>query len=243
MTKVLYLEDSYLKNFQTTVKTVGGIEGKHFVILEETAFYPMGGGQLNDTGVLTTASGETYEVVDVRKGELNGSKGILHEVNKEGLKEGDEVQGAINWERRYALMRMHTASHALCAIVHQKSGALITGHQLYPEKARIDFSLETFDKEKLTDYVEECNQKMAEGADVKFSQMSREEAIKDPALMKLANVLPPEVKELRIVEIVGIDKQADGGTHVKNTTECGKIVIQKFENKGKGRKRITIELT
>jgi misacylated tRNA(Ala) deacylase len=234
MTEALYLKDSYVKEFKAKVTKVEGNK----IYLDQTYFYPVGGGQPFDTGTLT-ANGTTYEIVAVTKTEL----GIAHETTQEGLKEGDEVEGKLNWERRYTLMRMHTASHCLSTTIHDKTGALITGHSIKPEKSHVDFCLEDFDKEKMTQYVQECNEKMSQGAEVSYSWMKREEALQDPTLVKLANVLPPEVNELRIVTIENIDRQADGGTHVKNTKEIGTIEILKFENKGKGRKRIYFTLT
>lgn len=229
----LHLKDSYLKEFTATVTAV---DGAH-VYLDKTAFYPTGGGQPHDTGTIE-CNGETYHVVSVKK----TPQGIAHELDKNGLTSGDEVTGNINWERRYKLMRMHTASHCLSALIHDKLGAKITGHNMNTEKSHIDFSLETFDREQLASFIDECNKKIAEGKPVTLSWMNREEALQDPELVKLANVLPPNITELRIVTIENIDRQADGGTHVKNTNEIGTLELLKLENKGKGRKRIYFTL-
>jgi len=140
-------------------------------------------------------------------------------------------------------MQMHTASHCLSAVIHTKTGAKITGHGMSTEKSHIDFSLGDFDREQMIKYVEECNQQIKQGAEVTFTWMKREEALQDPELVKLANVLPPNIKELRIVTIGTIDRQADGGTHLKNAKEIGTLEVMKLENKGKGRKRIYFTLT
>jgi len=231
MTNALYLNDAYLKEFSATVVKVDG----DLVYLDKTAFYPRGGGQPEDTGTLEV-DGKVYEVVNVKKTE----DGIAHEV--QGLKKGDTVVGKINWERRYKLMRYHTAIHVLCSIIHGRTNAQITGNNISEEKAHIDFGLEDFDREKLGDYLKEANEKIAEEAEITLSSMPREEALKDPALVKLANVLPPNIAELRIVEIKDIDKQADGGTHVNNTKEVGTLELVKLDNRGKGKKRIYFTL-
>jgi len=229
MTELIYLEDSYMKEFTAKVTKVDGNK----IYLDITAFYPQGGGQPTDTGVLE-CNGESYKITQVKKDE----NGIAHTVDKEGLKEGDEVLGKIDWERRYKIMRMHTAAHAISAALAAKYAVQITGNNLDTEKSRIDFNLETFDREAIEQTIKELNEKIAQGADIKISYMPREEALKDPALVKLANVLPPAVKELRIVEIEGIDRQCDGGTHVKNAKEIGTIEIVSMDNKGKTNRRI-----
>ncbi len=203
------------------------------IYLDKTAFYPQGGGQPTDTGVLRKDS-EEFKVEKVKKDE----NGIAHYVNKQGLKEGDEIEGEINWERRYKLMRMHTAAHCISAKIYKKFQAKITGNNLDIEKSRIDFNLENFDKEAIKENINELNKEIQKGAEVKISYMNREEAIKDPEICKLAKVLPPQIEELRIVEITGIDRQADGGTHVKDAKEIGKIEILSMENKGKNNRRL-----
>jgi len=234
MTQQIYLEDSYIKEFDATVLK---IEGNN-VYLDKTAFYAQGGGQPYDTGTLIH-EGTEYNVLSVKKTE----EGIAHEVDKEGLKEGDTVKGKINWERRYKLMRMHTAAHALSTVFHEKTGALITGNQLGEEKTHFDFSLENFDREIMEQCVNETNSKIKQDNPVKSYELDREEAMKIPGIVKLATALPPSIPRLRIVEIGEIDKQADGGTHVKNTQEIGQIQLMNLENKGKGRKRLYFTLT
>ena len=235
MSNVLYMEDSYLKEFEATVKSV---KDDKFVVLDQTAFYPKSGGQPNDTGKLTTEDGTEYNVVFA--GKFSGE--ISHEVDKPGLKEGDKVKGTIDWDRRYRLMRMHTATHVLSSFFIKEAGALITGNQLDLEKTRIDFSLEDFDRDKISDYVKKANELSATNAEIKVSFMPREEVEQKPELARLAKGLPEGVKTLRIVNIEGIDIQADGGTHVKNTSEVGTIEVLDCKNKGKNNRRIYLTI-
>lgn len=228
--KELYMQDSYLKEFEATIESV---KDDKFVVLDKTAFYPLSGGQPYDTGIFIK-DGEEFPVVYV--GKFSGQ--ISHEVGKPGLKQGDKIIGRIDWDRRYKLMRMHTAAHVLSAIFHNKAGAMITGGNLDLEKSRIDFSLENFDREKIQEYCNLANEIIQKDFPVKMYFLPREEAMKIPDIVKLANALPPQVKELRIVEIEGVDKQADGGCHVKTLKEIGKIEILKAENKGKNNRRV-----
>jgi len=235
MSNVLYMEDSYLKEFEATVKSV---KDDKFVVLDQTAFYPKSGGQPNDTGKLITEDNTEYNVVFA--GKFSGE--ISHEVDKPGLKEGDKVKGTIDWDRRYRLMRMHTATHVLSSVFIKEAGALITGNQLDLEKTRIDFSLEDFDRDKISDYVKKANELSATNAEIKVSFMPREEVEQKPELARLAKGLPEGVKTLRIVNIEGIDIQADGGTHVKNTSEVGTIEVLDCKNKGKNNRRIYLTI-
>lgn len=224
-----------MKEFDAIVKEVNQDK---FIVLDNTAFYPNSGGQPHDTGKLITESGEEYDVVYV--GKFSGQ--ISHEVDKKGLKQGDKVKGVINWERRYKLMRSHTASHILCSIFHKEAGALITGNQLDVDKSRVDFSLENFDRDRINEYVMKTNEIIKKGLDIKTYFLKKDEAMKIPGIVKLAGALPPDVEELRIVEIKGVDIQADGGTHVKNTKEINGMKIVKMDNKGKNNRRIYFEL-
>ena len=233
--KPLYMEDNYLREFKATVKSVN--EGR-FIILDNTAFYPNSGGQPHDTGKIIAENGDEYNVVYV--GKFSGS--ISHEVDKEGLKPGDKIKGIIDWNRRYKLMRYHTAAHVVSAVIHNKTGALITGNQKSEEKARIDFNLDEFDKEKMFLDAEEANKYLRENIPVKKYFISKEELMKDPSLIKLKDKMPPNVEQFRIIEIEGIDKQPCGGTHVNNLKEIGKIRFTKAENKGKNNRRIYFEI-
>jgi len=233
--QALYMQDCYLREFDTVVKSAS--QGK-FVVLEQTAFYPNSGGQPHDTGTLTRhADGKAFKVVYA--GKFSGE--ISHEVeNPPGteLRPGDHVHGKIDWDRRHKLMRSHTAAHIISGIIHAKTGAMITGNQLGLDKSRIDFSLEDYDPSKMQDFILEASNKAKEGAQVKISSISREEAEKTEGVSKLAKGLPPGIHEIRIVDIVGIDRQADGGTHVKNTREIGEIGLLRYENKGKNNRRV-----
>lgn len=227
--EALYLKDHYLKEFTAKVVNVEG----NFVYLDQTAFYPTGGGQPHDTGSLYRDK-EEFEVVFTKK--MSGR--IAHQVEKEGLKIGDEVKGTVDWERRYRLMRVHTAAHILAETIHKETGALITGNQLDIDKSRIDFSLEDFDKDKLIECVSKSNEIIEKDLPIKAYFLPREEAMKIPQVTKLAKGLPESIKEVRIVEIGDYDKQADGGTHVKSTKEVGKIEFLKADNKGKNNRRV-----
>lgn len=227
--KTIYLHDSYAKEFSAAVISADGKQ----VVLSDTAFYPTGGGQPHDTGTLE-CNGETFNVADVSKnGEI-----IFHHVDREGLKPGDDVRGIINWERRHRLMRMHTAAHIISAVINMQTKALITGNQLGLDKSRIDFSLEHLDKDAIAGYVAEANNIASSGIKIKTYFLPREEAMKLERFTLLSKEWPHDFKDLRIVEIGDIDTQADGGTHVSNTMEIGKIVLKKIENKGKNNRRI-----
>jgi len=233
MTELLYMTDSYMQDFEATVTKV---EGK-IVILDKTAFYPQGGGVPDDRGKLVF-EGSTFNVRMVKK---LGSD-VIHELDQVGLKVGDKVHGWLDWERRYKLMRMHTAAHILSAIVNKETGALITGNNIDLDKARIDFDLETFDREKLAEYCAKANQEILKNQPITVEFMPREKALKIPAVVKLAGALPPAVKELRLVKIGDIDLQADGGPHVSNTKEVGTIEIIDTENRGKNNRRVYFKL-
>ncbi len=156
----------------------------------------------------------------------------------EGLSPGIEVLGIIDWDRRYRLMRLHTAAHIISAIMYRDYGALITGGQVEPEYARDDFSIERFDRQIFEDAIRKANEVVKSGIDLKIYYMPRDEALKIPGITKLAKKMPPSYRVLRIVEIPGIDIQADGGPHVRNTREVGEIKLLKVENRGKNKKRI-----
>ncbi len=231
MTNALYLKDSYQKEFEAAVVSAEGNK----VILDATAFYPASGGQPNDTGtIVKTADSKEFKVVNVTKSQGN----IIHELDAEGLQVGDRVIGKIDWERRYALMKMHTAAHLLSEIFNRETGALITGNQLGIEKSRIDFSLENMDRQKISECFEKANDAAKQNLMVTTKFMKREEAMRLPKITKLANVLPPNISELRIVAIGDFDMQADGGTHVANTSEIGVITLLDIENKGKNNRRV-----
>lgn len=234
VTKALYLEDSYLKECDATVVSVK--DGK-YVILDQTIFYPKGGGQPWDTGKMMKGD-EAYEVVYV--GKFSGE--TSHEVDQPSLREGDKVHCILDWQRRYKLMRSHTAAHVFASLLCNGTGALVTGNQLGVEKVRFDFSLESYDREMVQKYIDKANELFRKDIPVKWYELPKEEALKIPGVIKMAEALPPDIPKLRIVEIVGVDKQADGGTHVKNLREVGQIKLLKTENKGKHNRRVYFKL-
>ena len=227
LTKKLFWEDMYLKDFTARVISAEGNQ----IVLDQTAFNPHGGGLAGDTGWI----GEV-KVVDTVKGPADSIAHVLEA--PAGLAAGTEVKGKLDWDRRYRIMRMHTSAHLLSAIFNKRTGALITGNQIEPDKSRIDFSLEDFDREKILTYCTEANAAITENPPVKTYFMRREDALKIPGITKLATAAPPDVQELRIVEIEGYDTQADGGVHVRNLGEILKIDPLKFENKGKSNRRL-----
>ncbi len=230
MTELLYLHDSYVREFTAVVVGVEGLD----ITLDVTAFYPSSGGQPCDTGIIHIIDGDaSFRVVDVKKKDWQ----ILHRTETDGLSPGDRVACGIDWMRRYTLMRMHTAAHILSAVFN-RDGTLITGNQLNVDKSRVDFNMENLDREKINRYVDIANGIIARGIPVETEFMKREDAMKIPGVVKLAHALPPEIPELRIVKIGGIDAQADGGTHVKNTSEIGRIELIDAENKGKSNRRL-----
>ena len=235
MVKELFLVESYLKEARATVISVK--DGK-YVTLDRTIFYAKGGGQPHDTGRIIR-QGEVFDVVFV--GKFSGE--ISHEVDRVGLQPGDDVFCFLNWDRRYKLMRSHTAAHVLAALLNKGTGALITGNQLEENYVRFDFSLEKFDRTILEEYLVRANELFEEDIEVKWYELPREEALKIPGVVKMAEAFPPDLPVLRIVEIVGLDKQADGGTHVRNLREIGKLELVKTENKGKNNRRIYFKLS
>ena len=234
MTLPKYTQDSYLKEFDTTVKQVN----QKFIVLEDTIFYPNSGGQPHDTGTIITEDNKEYKVVYTGKFSSN----ISHEVDKEGLKQGDKVHCILNWQRRYILMRYHTAAHVVSGVFHKECGALITGNQLDTDKGRIDFNIENFDRDLISNYFKKANDLVQKDFPVKAYILTREEAEKDKSLFKLAKALPESLKEIRVLEIEGFDKQADGGTHVKTLKEIGQIKFLKADNKGKNNRRVYFTL-
>ena len=231
MTKKLYWEQPYSQEF--AAKIVGS-DGNR-VELDQTLFYPRGGGVSCDTGVLGGA-----KVVETSK---DGEK-ILHTLESPAsFAAGQTVTGRIDWDRRHRLMRMHTAGHLLSALFYSGAKCLITGNQIDVEKSRMDFSLEIFDRTQIETFVKEANKLIANDALVKSYFLDRSEALKIPDMVKLAEAAPPIEAQLRIVEIAGIDRQADGGLHVTRLKEIGRIELLKLENKGKTNRRLYYDVT
>ena len=226
MTEKLYWRDMYMREFEAKVVAVDGAK----VLLDQTAFNPRGGGLVSDTGTL--GGGRVVEVV--KEGD-----DIFHAMQEPaGFRVGDTVHGVLDWDRRYRIMRMHTSAHILSAVVHRETGALITGNQISPDESRVDFNLADFDRGKIQSFVDGVNQAVARELDVRTFFMKREEALATPGYVKLANAMPPNLSELRIVQIGDVDTQADGGVHVANTREIGRVAAVSTENKGKDNRRL-----
>jgi misacylated tRNA(Ala) deacylase len=232
-TKLLYLHDSYLKEFAAKVESVSG----NAVLLDQTAFHPLTGGVGCDLGWLIKGA-IRFRVARVEIDRASKIVSHVLEAEPSGLSIGDVVDGTIDWDRRYCLMRLHTAAHLIAAVMYRDYSALITGGQVDPDQAKLDFNLPRTDREVFEDAVRKANEEAAKRAELKIYFLSREEALKVPGAVKLAERMPPEERELRIVEIAGIDLQADGGPHIRNTGEIGEIQLLKIENKGKNQRRI-----
>ena len=257
MTALLYQTDSYLREFDATVVAVDAETGR--VALDRTAFYPGGGGQPHDLGTLAFA--QTFEVVPTF-GWLETSKVSVPvtQVKKEGdlvwhwleplpsgspllAGEGAGVRCALDWPRRYALMRTHTALHILCGVVWRDYGAQVTGGNMDPLQGRMDFEFATLRAELVGEIEAKCNAEIAAARDVRVKILPRDEAFQIPDLIRTKiNLLPEGIKEIRTVEIDGLDLQADGGTHVANTREVGRIKVADYKSKGAINKRIYIEV-
>jgi len=238
MTELLYQTDSYLKEFDAAVTGVDS--DARAVVLDKTAFYPGGGGQPSDIGQLTVGD-KVYPVTKVKK---KGAD-VLHFLGGElPLPEiGAQAHGVLDWEHRYLLMRTHTALHVLCGTVFRDYGALVTGGNMEPGKGRMDFEFERLKGELVGAIEAAVNKETEAGHEVRIKILPREEAFQIPDLIRTKiNLLPEGITEVRTVEIVGLDLQADGGTHVKNTSEIGKIKIVDYKSKGAINKRIYIEV-
>lgn len=234
MSAQLYQQDSYLREFSTQVKTVSD-EG---VVLERTAFFPSGGGVLGDTGTLREASGITHRVVETQ----DTPQGILHRIQGSQPATSALVQGVLDWPRRYLLMRYHTATHVLCGVMFRDHGVRVTGCQLTLEKGRVDFSFPAFQREALEAAFKKANVHVQENLPVRISSISATEAAARPELFKLEAGFRHELELLRLVEIVGLDIQADGGCHVRSTGEIGALKLRKTESKGRNNRRVYFEL-
>jgi len=235
MDRALYMDDSYLKSW--TAKVVSVANDK-YIILDKTAFYPKGGGQPWDEGLILKDN-RKFKVVYV--GKFSGK--ISHEVDDPGLKEGDDVSCELDWERRYTYMRYHTASHLISSILYKRADAKITGNQIALDKTRMDFSMQDYSPEKLRTFVEEANNFIEKDLLITIDYMIREEVLEKPELARLAIGLPKNIKEFRIVRIGDIDEQVDGGTHINHLKEIGKIEVTKTVNKGKSNRRMYFILT
>ena len=234
MTEELFSTDAYARSCAATVAEV--VDGG--VILDRTVFYARGGGQPGDIGVLGWDGGQV-RVVDTVKRDGN----VLHVVEGEPPAAGTFVEAEIDWDRRHTLMRTHTALHALSAVIFRDHDAKVTGGNMEPGVARMDFELEAIDAEFGRRVEEVLNAELASDRPVRVSFLPSAEALADPDLIRTkVNLIPESVDPIRVIEIEGLDKQADGGTHVRSTAEVGRVRVAKTENKGKAFKRMRIEL-
>jgi len=230
MTERLYQHDAYLKTFSGVVLQAR----EDGVVLDRTAFFPTGGGVLGDEGTLETEDGETFRVVET----VDAEGEVLHRLSSPGLKEGTAVTGTLDWERRYTLMRYHTATHVLCGVMFNDHGVRVTGNQLTPEKGRVDFSFENFDRAILEAGFSRANSVISEDRPVTVSFISAAEAEHRPELFKLESGFRHQLETLRLVDIADFDVQADGGCHVAKLSEIGALALTKSENKGKSNRRV-----
>jgi misacylated tRNA(Ala) deacylase len=237
--------DAYARELEARVVEVATADsGAPQVVLDATVFYPGGGGQPSDRGaILRSADGRSWRVRAAKK----SGGDIVHELEpgSEGRPEvGDAVSADLDWARRLTLMRTHTALHALCGVVWRDYGALVTGGNMEPGSGRMDFEFETMSGELVGEIEAKVNTELRSGREVLVNVLPRDEAFAIPDLIRTkVNLLPPGIEEIRTIEIVGLDLQADGGTHVSNTTEVGGIRVTGYESKGRINKRIRIELT
>ncbi|MCY3781095.1 MAG: alanyl-tRNA editing protein [Chloroflexi bacterium] len=234
MTELLYLADSYLREFDAEV--VKHDADQNGVVLDRTVFYPGGGGQQPDQGALLSG-GSDYPVTTVRRGNV-------HIIAGELLPVGSKVRGTIDWERRYKIMRTHTAMHILCGVIWRDYQASVTGGNMDLLSGRMDFEFERLAPEVVGIIEEKINLEVAAAREVRTAILPREVAFAIPDLIRTKiNLLPESIREVRTVEIVGLDLQADGGTHVANTREVGPIKITKYKSKGGINKRLYVELS
>ena len=238
MTELLYHTDAYLQEFDGTVTHV--LPEQRAVVLDRTAFYAGGGGQPCDFGSLNV-SGVVYAVDKVKK----QGDDVLHFLggNSPLPSPGSASHGTLDWARRYKLMRTHTALHVLCGTVFRDYGALVTGGDMEPLKGRMDFEFETMRGELVREIEQAVNSEVQKAREIRVNILPREEAFQIPDLIRTKiNLLPEGITHVRTVEIVGLDLQADGGTHVRNTSEVGHIRVADYKSKGAINKRIYIEV-
>jgi misacylated tRNA(Ala) deacylase len=236
MTELLYQTDSYLREFAAQVVAVDAAANR--VALDRSAFYPGGGGQPNDRGTLSFA-GTIVPVTHVKKeGGL-----VWHWLAGSLPAEGQAVTGSVDWQRRHALMRTHSALHVLCGVVFRDYGALVTGGNMEPLAGRMDFEFATMHSDLVSEIETRCKQEVSADRPLRVRILPREEAFQIPDLIRTKiNLLPEDIPEIRTVEIVGLDLQADGGTHVAHTGEIGQIRVTDYKSKGAINKRIYIEV-
>ena len=253
MTEAVCYRDAYARSIQATVRAVespsaadaptgDAAAGASLIVLDRTVFYPGGGGQPSDRGLLLrSVDGRRWVVRSARK----SGGDIVHELEPgdEPPAVGDRLEVDIDWARRYALMRTHTALHALCGVVWRDYGALVTGGNMEPGSGRMDFEFERMSGDLVDEIEATVNAELAAARDIRVNVLPRDEAFAIPDLIRTkVNLLPPGIDEIRTIEIVGLDLQADGGTHVANTRDVGSIRVTGYESKGRINKRIRIAL-
>ena len=230
---MIYLRDAELREFDATVLAVTD-DG---VVLDQTAFYVTGGGQPHDTGTLGDA-----RVVDVRKDRETGE--VVHVLDGPAPAHGSTVHGVVDWKRRHALMRTHTALHVLCGVIWNEYKVAVTGGNMEPLSARMDFEFDPLPEGFGETIERRVNEELAAARPIRVEFLPRETAVEDEDLIRTkVNLIPESVREIRVVDIVGLDKQADGGTHVSSTGQVGHLKVVKTESKGKGNKRLRIQIT
>ena len=236
MTERIYSTDAYAHEMVATVVQTDTDDGR--VLLDRTVFYPGGGGQPHDLGTLAIGD-DRLEVVRV----TSDSDGVWHWVTGGLPSAGTAVTGEIDWERRYRLMRTHTALHALCGVIWRRFQSPVTGGNMQPGEGRLDFDIPDWSSDDLPVVESELNEELERRRRVEVSFLPRTAADEDPSLIRTkVNLLPPTIDEVRVIDIVGLDRQADGGTHVDETGEVGRITIPKAESKGRGFRRIRVRL-
>jgi misacylated tRNA(Ala) deacylase len=236
MTELLYLRDAYLREFDATVVDVRAADdGVVAVALDRTVFYPTGGGQPYDAGAL----GEVRVTSVKKEGDV-----VWHALDGPPPSVGATVHGSIDWDRRHALMRTHTALHVLCGVIWNEWGKPVTGGNMEPLSARMDFEFDPLPDGFGADVERLVNAELAADRPIEVSFLPRATALEDEDLIRTkVSLIPESVEEIRVVDIVGLDKQADGGTHVRSTGEVGRFVVTKTESKGKGNKRLRVQVT
>ena len=234
MAELLYLEDGYLKEFEA--KVVGNREQS--VALDKTVFYPIGGGQPSDVGELHSTA-KHWKVSDVRRRDGD----VWHQVEGDPPALGENLTGALDWVRRYKIMRTHTAMHILCGVIWRDYQASVTGGNMEPLRGRMDFEFENMRKELVQEIEKSINVEVENARALQTRILDRKEAFEIPDLIRTKiNLLPEGIRRVRVVEIVGLDLQADGGTHVANTKEVGPLRIVDYKSKGAINKRLVVAL-
>jgi misacylated tRNA(Ala) deacylase len=236
MTERIYSTKAYERAMEARVVEVDRDDGR--VLLDRTVFYPGGGGQPHDVGELVIGD-DRLEVARVTQ----DSRGVWHWLEGALPPVGTVVDGEIDWERRYTLMRTHTAMHAMCGVIWNRFQSPVTGGNMNPGEGRLDFEIPQWDAEDREPIEEELNRQLNLARRIEVSFLDRSEADQDPSLIRTkVSLLPPSLTEVRVIDIVGLDRQADGGTHVDSTGEVGSIRITKTESKGRGFRRLRFVL-